>query len=66
VAQLIALLGIPASIRVFTNSGTYPTVTNGDVRVMSYAQGGGGSGEIKLRRGLRWWRWRRRRKLETL
>ena len=44
VAQLIAILGIPANIRKFTSSGAYPTVTNGDVKVLMMAKGGGGGG----------------------
>ncbi|MGA7486807.1 MAG: hypothetical protein WBW74_07705, partial [Xanthobacteraceae bacterium] len=44
VAQLVALIGIPANIRVFKSSTTYPAVTNGNVKVLVRAKGGGGGG----------------------
>lgn len=42
-------LGVPVgdtfvNVRVFTSNGTYPTVTNGGVKVLVMCKGGGGSG----------------------
>jgi hypothetical protein len=43
-AQVTALIGIPANIRVFAGSSSYPTVSNGGVKVLVMAKGAGGGG----------------------
>jgi hypothetical protein len=42
IAGLIPALAV--NLRTFTANGTYPTVTNGNVKVLAYCKGGGGSG----------------------